>query len=183
MKILIFFLGLIILIPSYAIDWADINGCYKTIQFNDEFLENSRDNYSVINLNENPLFVIGPDQGEYLVHSVVLFKGMDRDYHYQDIFFEDGATSKLYGELINTFKSFVRYRFDPDKVMSLSNEIRIKRLDENSIDIVVYYNLKHKSDSLIESGHFVLSRVHCYDDEETERVLTKGLKLPVEFKL
>jgi hypothetical protein len=183
MKIIILFLAVIILHPTLAMDWDEFNGCYKTVQFNDVYLDNNENNYSVINLNENPLFVISPDEGEYLVHSVLLYKGLSEDYFYQDIFVEDGTTSQVYGELINSFKSFVRYRFDPDKILSIANEIRVKKVNESDIEITAYYKLKHLDQEVGESGHFILSKIDCYDEIETEKVFTKGLKLPVDFSL
>lgn len=183
MKILLLIFAVLAVCPAYSIEWDEFNGCYKTIQFNDKFLDNSEDNYSVINLNENPLFIISPDEGEYLVHSVLLYKGLSEDYFYQDIYIEDGTNSQLYGELINSFKSFVRYRFDPDKILSIANEIRLKKTKEGEVEVTAFYKLKHLDQEITESGHFILSKVQCYGEVETEKVFTKGLKLPVEFNL
>lgn len=166
-----------------ALEWEDLKGCYHTVKYNDKFLENSRDNYSVINLNENPLFFIAPDEGEFIVHSIVLYKGPDKQYHYQDIYFEDGAVSRSFGWLISNFRSFVRYRFSPEKILYLTNELRARLIENDTYEIIAFSKYRHGSDSYIESGRFIIQRAECYGEVETEEILTKGLKLPIKLKL
>ena len=183
MKYLFIVLTFFVVFTSFAMDWREFQGCYKTIQFNDKFLENNQNNYSVINLNENPLFVISSDEEEYLVHSILLYKGNSENYFYQDVYFEDGANSQLFGELINSYKSFVRYRFDSDKILSLVNEIRIRYINESDVEVTAFHRLEHLNQEIRETGHFILSRIDCYDELDTERIFTKGLKIPVELNL
>ncbi|OUR97810.1 hypothetical protein A9Q84_06310 [Halobacteriovorax marinus] len=166
-----------------ALEWEDLKGCYFTVKYNDNFLENSKDNYSVINLNENPLFFLDSNEGEFLVHSIVLYKGPDKLYHYQDIYIEDGANSRSYGVLINNFRSFVRYRFSPEKILYLTNELRAREIELDIYEVIAFNKYRHGSDVFIESGRFILERTECYGEIETEEILTKGLKLPLNLKL
>jgi len=183
MRVFILAVSLFLTFGVSALEWEDLKGCYHTVKYNDNFLENSKDNYSVINLNENPLFFLAPDEGEFIVHSVVLYKGPDKEYHYQDIYFEDGAISKSFGVLISNFRSFVRYRFSPEKVLYLTNELRAREIENGTFEIIAFNKYRHGSDSFIESGRFILQRTECYGEVETEEILTRGLKLPVKLKL
>jgi hypothetical protein len=183
MNKLLLIISILLTNGASALEWEDLKGCYHTVKYNDNFLENSKDNYSVINLNENPLFFLAPDEGEFIVHSIVLYKGQEKEYHYQDIYFDDGAESKSYGTLISNFRSFVRYRFSPEKILYLTNELRAREIEAGTYEIIAFNKYRHGSESFIESGRFIIQRTECYGEIETEEILTKGLKLPIKLKL
>lgn len=178
-KVLLVF---IVCASSYGITWAEVPGCYQTVVYNDSYLENSANNYSVINLNENPLFFISVDEEEYIVHSAVIYKG-NTHYHYQDIYFEDGATSNNSGFLRSDFKAYVRYRFSPEKVLKLSNQFSIRHIDGNTYEVVAFQNIDFEGKSYLESGRFVLEKIDCYDDIATEEIFSRGIELPFELEL
>ncbi|WP_417336409.1 hypothetical protein [Halobacteriovorax marinus] len=167
---------------AHALEWREIAGCYQTVAYNNIYLENSYRNYSVINLSENPLFFISVDEEEYVVHTAVLYKG-DSNYHYQDIYFEDGSNSNNRGLLKNDFKSYVRYRFSPDKVIKLTSQFSARHVDGNTYEVISFKNIEFAGETFLESGRFVLEKVDCYDDIETEELFSRGIELPFELEL
>lgn len=167
---------------SYAITWQEASGCFQTIVYNDVYLDNSELNYSVINVNENPLFFVSIDEEEFLVLSAVLYKG-ESNYHYQDIYFEDGANSDNGEYLKNDFKSYVRYRFSPDKILKLTNQFAIRHINQQTYEVVAFKNIEFNSKNFLESGRFILEKIPCYGEIETEEIFSRGIELPFELEM
>ncbi len=166
----------------FAINWTDIRGCYQTISYNDTYLENSQDNYSVINLNENPLFFISAEEEEFLVHSAVFYKGL-KSYHYQDIYVDDGTTTRVDEYLRNNFRGYVRYRFSPDKILKLTNQFSVRHIEGNTYEVIAFNNIDFQGKTFLESGRFVLEKIDCYDDIATEEIFSRGIELPFELDM
>ena len=176
------FLIFFITIGSFAVTWSELRGCYKTISYNGAKLADTSQNYSIINLNENPLFFLSAEEEEYLVHSAVLYRG-EKSHHHQDIYIEDGITSKSSDYLRNNFKGYVRYRFSPDKVLKLTNQFSVRQIEGSAYEVIVFKNIDFKGQSFLESGRFVLQKIGCYNDIITEDIFSRGIELPFELEI
>ena len=169
-------------LSSSAVTWSELRGCYKTISYNGAKLADSSQNYSVINLNENPLFFLSAEEEEFLVHSAVLYKG-ETSHHHQDIYIEDGVTSQSGDFLRNRFKDYVRYRFSPDKVLKLTNQFSVRQIEGITYEVILFKNIDFQGQSFLESGRFVLQKIGCYNDIITEDIFSRGIELPFELEI
>ncbi|WP_127717627.1 hypothetical protein [Halobacteriovorax sp. HLS] len=179
----VFLLSFTIISNTVAFEWESVAGCYSTIQYNSRPISDTAENYSVINLNENPLYFISAENNELNVHSLIIFKAPRQGHFYQDVFFEDGQNINKEGKLYNSFTSEVRSRFDEQKIYSIDSKTSVSALSNERIQVIVKLSIKGFLGDYKESGHFILKRKRCLSDEDSEEHYLKGLKIPYELSL